>query len=108
MMMQDLMNLLSCLERYDGIGISAPQIGRLGVSDPYSFSFFKSGSAAPFNLSFDGEGGLILSSFFKEFFSQPKLDIFRGVYCLGVWSRGHKVRGHPCKFGNLAIFYHAK
>ena len=21
-------------------------------------------------------------------------------------SRGHQVRGHPCKLGNLAIFYH--
>ena len=25
-----------------------------------------------------------------------------------VWSRGHQVRGHPCSFRNLAIFYHAK
>ena len=29
-----------------------------------------------------------------------------GVYCLRVWSRGHQVRGHPCKLEKFAL--HAK
>ena len=49
-----------------------------------------------YNLNFDGRGGV--NSAFKNTFSHT----FSGVY------RGHKVRGHPCKLGNLAIFYHAK
>ena len=28
--------------------------------------------------------------------------------CPRVWSRGHRVRRHPCKLKNLAIFYNAK
>ena len=30
-------------------------------------------------LSFDGGGGVVSIQLFKELFSQPKLDIFRGV-----------------------------
>ena len=46
---------------------------------------------------------LILSSFLKNYFHNH---YFQG--CLRVCSRGHQVRGHPCKLGKLPILYHAK
>ena len=41
-------------------------------------------------------GGVDSIQLFKEFFSQPKTIHFQG--CKRVWSMGHQVRGHPCKF----------
>ena len=48
---------------------------------------------------------LLLSRFFGISFT-TKTRHFQG--CLRVWFRVHKVRGHPCKLGKLAIFYLAK
>ena len=52
------------------------------------------------NLSFDGRGGggrVESIHLLKELFSQPKLGIVWGVYCLGVCSRGDQALKHPCK-----------
>ena len=43
---------------------------------------------------------------FQRIIFTAKTIHFQG--CLRVWSRGHQVRRHPCKLGNLAIFYNAK
>ena len=59
----------------------------------------------PLALDLRGGWGLILSSFFRIIFT-AKTRHFQG--CLRGWSRGHHVRRHPCKLGNLAIFYNAK
>ena len=49
------------------------------------------------------EGGRIQSTLLKNYFHRP--NTFQG--CLRVWSKGHQVRGQPCKLGNLATFIHA-
>ena len=57
-------------------------------------------------LSCDGGGGdWFCPAFFRIIFT-AKTRHFQG--CLRVWSRGHQVRRHPCKLGNLATFYNAK
>ena len=58
-------------------------------------------------LTFDGGGGggWFCPPFFRTIFT-AKTRHFQG--CIRVWSRGHQVRWHPCKLGNLAIFYNAK
>ena len=52
-----------------------------------------------------GRGGFDSVNLFEECFTF-KTRYFQG--CLRLWSRGHQVCRHPCKLGNLAIFYHAK
>ena len=59
-----------------------------------------------FILSFDGGGWVDSIHFSKEFFCRAETRHFKG--CLRVWSRGHQVRGDPCKLGKLALFNHEK
>ena len=54
-------------------------------------------------LSFDG--GWFYPPFLRIIFTAKTRHFQR---CLRLWSRGHQVRGHPCKWGKVATFFYAK